>query len=218
MATALEEPRFYPHLSGLDNLRIVAQARQISAQRWPLESLRRVGLEKAADRPFRTYSQGMRQRLYLASCLLPDLKVLILDEPTNGLDVEGRQELWHLLHELRREGVALLISTHQILETERFADYVVVLHSGRCAFEGEYSKLMAQRRVVLQVGNVSAACQHLRDYGAVPLAGQHGEISVTATSAPLSQLHALLEKQGSQVLSSRHESLEELYWRLKDAS
>lgn len=218
MAVTLEEPRFYPHLSGLDNLRIVAQARQIGGRAWPIESLKRVGLNKAAHRPFRTYSQGMRQRLYLAACLLPGLRLLLLDEPTNGLDVEGRQELWHLLSTLRDDGVALMISTHQVLETERFADYIVMLHQGRCAFAGDYTELMAQRRFVVRVDDAATACQQLITYGAVGLPGQRNEILLTASEEDLPRIRHALEAQGGHLLGSRHEDLEELYWRLKDAS
>lgn len=218
VAVAVEEPRFYPHLSGLDNLRVVAAARQIAEKGWAERVLGQVGLGQAARRAFRGYSQGMRQRLYLASCLTPKLRLLLLDEPTNGLDVEGRQELWDILTALRSAGVSVMVSTHQIMETERFAEHVTILHGGKCLFNGAYHDLAEQSRPVWQVSDTATAQRVLGNLNAAPrvLVGNRNELSFSAPPAALAGLRDALASAGVQVMQERSEDLEELYWRLKD--
>ncbi|SEI70982.1 ABC-2 type transport system ATP-binding protein [Deinococcus reticulitermitis] len=219
LALTLEEPRFYPWLSGLDNLRVVAGYRQIrGADRWARESLRRVGLDAAAHRPFRSYSLGMRQRLYLASSLVPELRLLLLDEPTNGLDVEGREAIWDTLTELRDGGVSLLVSTHQILDAERYAEHLAVLHDGRISFCGPYAELAAQRRLMVETPNPEAAQAALAQHGLRAEPGrQRGQLlAVDLAGRPAQQVLGLLSSAGVPVGTSRPEDLEELYWRLKN--
>ncbi|WP_221089061.1 ABC transporter ATP-binding protein [Deinococcus aquaedulcis] len=220
VAFTLEEPRFYPHLSLLDNLRVVAGYRGLRrAGVWAAGALERVGLQASAHRAFGRCSLGMRQRLYLASTLTPDLRRLLLDEPTNGLDVEGREALWAVLTRLRADGVSLLVSTHQVLEAERSADHLSVLHGGRSVFDGPLSALQAQRRLVLQVPDPAQTALALESHGHATESGRGaGEVVVQAAPAQAAQVLGLLSTLNLPVYGSRPEDLEELYWRIKDAS
>lgn len=218
LALTLEEPRFYPWLSGLENLRVVAGYRQIAGgTAWAKDNLRRVGLEDAAHRPFKSYSLGMRQRLYLASTLIPDLRLLMLDEPTNGLDVEGREQIWDTLTGLRDQGVTLLVSTHQVLDAERYAQYLAVLHDGRISFSGSYEALAAQRRLVLETPDVQAAQTALALHGLRTEPGRQRQhtLAVDLAGHASQQVLGLLSSAGVRIDTSRPEDLEELYWRLK---
>lgn len=131
----IEEPAFYPWLSGLVNLRVYAAAGPPVPQERYEATLERVGLAQASARPVKTYSQGMRQRLGIALALLRDPELLVLDEPTNGLDPEGTAELRGLLLELREQGAAILFASHLLDEVARTADRVVLMQAGRIVDE-----------------------------------------------------------------------------------
>lgn len=221
VALTLEEPRFYPWLSGLDNLRVVAAYRNIKkADSWANDVLKQVGLLDAARRSFKSYSLGMRQRLYLASCLIPDLKLLILDEPTNGLDVEGKDQIWDTLSQLRDRGVTLMVSTHQVLEAERYAEHLSVLHDGLISFCGSYEKLASQRRCVIETPMLEQAKEILQSKGLKVELGRQRQslLSVETGEFDMSSILQLLGDANIVVNTSRPEDLEELYWRMKNVS
>ncbi len=115
----VDEPRFHPHLTGRDNLRLLAAARGGDASRRIGPSLARVGLTQRADDKVASYSMGMRQRLGVASCLLGDPELLILDEPMNGLDPAGMHEMRAMITSLAGEGRTVVLSSHLLDEVER---------------------------------------------------------------------------------------------------
>ena len=126
----IEGPAFYPMLSGRENLAIFARLGGIDQDRVdPLLDL--VGLGLRGKHKFKTYSLGMKQRLGIAAALLPDPKLLILDEPTNGLDPAGIQEIRDLLSDLAKRGVTVFVSSHLLSEIEMIAEYLVMLQIGR---------------------------------------------------------------------------------------
>jgi ABC-2 type transport system ATP-binding protein len=135
LGALIETPAFYPFLSGRRNL--VAFARLAGAPAKNVDSaLERVGLTAAAGRRVSTYSQGMRQRLGVASALLKDPPLLILDEPSNGLDPQGVVEIRDLLLELRKQGRTVVFSSHLLGEVEQVCDRVGVVSRGRMVAEG----------------------------------------------------------------------------------
>ena len=219
IGVTLEEPRFYPWLTGKETLEIVGHYRQVeNPRKWAVQALERVGLAHAMNRPSRGYSLGMRQRLYLASQLFPEVKLLLLDEPTNGLDLEGREQLWAVLKTLTGEGVSMLVSTHQVLEAERYAEHLVVIHAGQIAYQGSYAQLAANRRLVVEVDDPQRARDVLGMHGlSVEPARDSRAVVVDVPVKETRQVQSILEKQNLTVLSSRPEDLEELYWRIKDA-
>src|SRR5436305_10301186 len=132
------------NLTARENLRMVGQLTRQSATTVAArtgELLERLDLVDAADRPVRTYSGGMRRRLDLAAALIHRPPVLFLDEPTTGLDPQGRNDLWALIGELVSDGTTLLLTTQYLEEADRLADHIVVIDHGRIIAEGSASEL-----------------------------------------------------------------------------
>lgn len=131
----IEEPAFYPWLSGPVNLRVLSAGGPPLPQERYEATLERVNLARVGPRPVKAYSQGMRQRLGLALALLREPRLLLLDEPANGLDPEGIAALRRLLLELKDEGVGILLASHLLDEVARTADRVVLMQAGRIVDE-----------------------------------------------------------------------------------
>lgn len=148
----VESPSLYPHLTGRENLEV---ARRLSgASRAQIErALRVVRLEGVADRAVRGYSTGMRQRLGLALALLVEPELLVLDEPTNGLDPAGIQEMRELICRLPQEyGVTVFLSSHLLAEVEQVATHIGIIQQGRLRFQGTQDELHAQVTAQLVLG------------------------------------------------------------------
>lgn len=137
----IEAPVLYPHLSGYENLQIGRLARQVGRKQ--IESvLAMVGLTQAATKRVEHYSLGMRQRLGIALALLGNPDLLILDEPTNGLDPSGIRDIRHLLVELSQvHGKTVFISSHLLSEMEKLVTHVGILNQGHLLFQGPISRL-----------------------------------------------------------------------------
>ena len=142
----VEEPRFHGHLTGRENLAIVAAAREREAHARIDGALARAGLADRADERVKRYSQGMRQRLGVARALLADPELLILDEPTNGLDPAGIHEFRAMIRGFVAEGRTVLLSSHLLAEVERICDQVAIVDRGRVVTQGTIAELAARRR------------------------------------------------------------------------
>jgi ABC-2 type transport system ATP-binding protein len=138
----VDEPRFYPHLTGRDNLRMLAAARGGDASARIDPSLDRVGLSHRAGDKVAAYSMGMRQRLGVASCLLGDPELLILDEPMNGLDPAGMHEMRTMITSLADEGRTVVLSSHLLGEVERSCDALAIVDRGRIVRQGPIDELI----------------------------------------------------------------------------
>jgi ABC-2 type transport system ATP-binding protein len=149
----VDEPRFHPHLTGRDNLRLLAAARGGGGAATRIApSLARVGLADRADDKVATYSMGMRQRLGVASCLLGDPELLILDEPMNGLDPAGMHEMRTMITSLAGEGRTVVLSSHLLDEVERTCDAVAIVDHGRIVRQGPIGELIrGAGAIVVQV-------------------------------------------------------------------
>ena len=139
----LEVTSFYPYLSGRDNLVAVAMLHGESAAKRVDPLLERLGLTARARSKFRTYSLGMRQRLGIASTLLADPALVILDEPANGLDPAGQREIRELTRELAKEGRGVLLASHLLHEVEQVCDRVIVVQKGRIIASGTIAEVTA---------------------------------------------------------------------------
>jgi ABC-2 type transport system ATP-binding protein len=149
----VEQPGFHPHLTGRENLRIVAAARGPEARPRIAPALERVGLAERADERVKAYSLGMRQRLGVARCLLADPELLILDEPTNGLDPGGILEFRLMIRELvEQEGRTVFLSSHLLDEVEKTCDHAAIVDRGRVITQGAIADLAADGRNELIVG------------------------------------------------------------------
>jgi ABC-2 type transport system ATP-binding protein len=138
----VDEPRFHPHLTGRDNLRLLAAARGGDAEQRIDPSLARVGLAERAGDKVAAYSMGMRQRLGVAACLLADPELLMLDEPMNGLDPAGMHEMRAMIASLADEGRTVVLSSHLLDEVERTCDAVAIVDHGRVIRQGPIDELI----------------------------------------------------------------------------
>jgi ABC-2 type transport system ATP-binding protein len=137
----VEEPRFHLHLTGRENLKVVAAARDQEAEARIAPVLARVGLSARADERVASYSMGMRQRLGIARCLLADPLLLILDEPMNGLDPAGMEELREMIAALVEEGRTVFLSSHLIDEVEKTCERIAIIDQGRILMQGLISEI-----------------------------------------------------------------------------
>ncbi|HEU5101670.1 MAG TPA: ABC transporter ATP-binding protein [Roseiflexaceae bacterium] len=144
----IEAPAFYPYLSGRDNLRVLARAGEVAPARVEA-ALDVVELTERAGDKFRVYSQGMRQRLGIAAALLHDPQLIILDEPTNGLDPAGQLEIRELIRTLARSGRTIFVSSHQLHDAEQTCDQVAILREGRLVAAGAVDDLLRRGRGLL---------------------------------------------------------------------
>lgn len=136
-----EDPRFYPWLSGRGNLRVLLQPLGISQAEIDA-AIDRVGLLEVASKKVKTYSHGMRTRLGLAQAICGDPRVLVLDEPTTGLDPVWIRELRRILRDAADSGAAVLLSSHQLTEVEESCDRAVILRDGHVAAQGSLSEIV----------------------------------------------------------------------------
>jgi ABC-2 type transport system ATP-binding protein len=139
----VETPRFYPYLSGRQNLAVLAGLDGGDAADLIDAALERVGLAGARSQKVRGYSLGMRQRLGLAAAMLRRPRLLILDEPTNGMDPAGIRDLRAALRRLAHDGVTVVLSSHDMAQVEEICDWVTVLHQGRVVFAGRLDVMQA---------------------------------------------------------------------------
>lgn len=146
----LETPNFYPYLNPVDNLKIVANIKDVENVDEAIERvLKRVNLWERKKSKFKTFSLGMKQRLALASCMLADPDVLVLDEPTNGLDPQGIAEIRSLIMDIAREGKTIIIASHLLDEIEKMCTHVAILKYGELLQVGTLDEIMTQDRMLM---------------------------------------------------------------------
>jgi ABC-2 type transport system ATP-binding protein len=147
----VDEPRFHGHLTGRQNLQILAAAREPEARGRIDASLERVGMSHRANDRVSKYSMGMRQRLGVACCLLGDPQLLILDEPMNGLDPAGMQDMREMIRSFVAEGRTVMLSSHLLDEIERTCDAVAIVDHGKVIRQGSISELLSGTAFELKV-------------------------------------------------------------------
>lgn len=187
----VEGPGFHPFLSGRENLmRMAAAEPRLTSAGIPgavEHAIERVGLADAAHRRYRGYSLGMKQRLGLASALLVPRKMIVLDEPTNGLDTAGTREIRRIIGELHAECVTVLVSSHLLAEVEATCTHVAVLHDGTVVAQGELSELLESGSPSLLVSTPDAdkAVEALREQRITTKLSPEGiRADLTSTTAP----------------------------------
>jgi ABC-2 type transport system ATP-binding protein len=220
----VEEPSFHRHLTGRENLRVAAAVRDEAAAERIDAALARVGLaDRAADR-VKTYSQGMRQRLGVARCLLADPELLILDEPMNGLDPGGILELRQMIRGLVDEGRTVFLSSHLLDEVEKTCDAAAVIDHGRIVEAGPIGALLRRGAPELEIGcdQPERAVELLTDHPAVAgltRAGDAVRVALVADDAA-AEINALLVNAGVAVfrLAPVTQSLEQRFLELTAAA
>ncbi|MEV4469654.1 ATP-binding cassette domain-containing protein [Nonomuraea salmonea] len=161
VGAVVEGPAFYPYLSGAANLmRFDAAdptAPRATARRRVADALDRVGLSGAAGKRYRNYSLGMRQRLAIAAALLGPRELLVLDEPTNGLDPQGTREVRALVKEIAADGTTVFVSSHLLAEVEQMCTHAAIMRTGRLVAQGTIASLSAGLAVRIQIETPDAA-------------------------------------------------------------
>lgn|GEM_PF-1155792 len=190
---------FWPHLTGLDNLSILAR---MSGRTPPRNSfhkvIERVGLTSLANRRCAGYSLGEMRRLAMALVLLRQPRVLLLDEPTTGLDVDGVRMFRETLRDLANTGCAILLSSHELSEVEKLSDVVAFIVSGNLTEMGSLTELLAHHgKWRLRVSNLSLAIESLTRVESVTRTEVHGDlISIWARVDPTSEVMEMVHSQG----------------------
>jgi len=192
-----EQAGFYDWMSAPDYLLWVASLYgrdQLAAQVG--RRLHQVGLDPVARAPIATYSRGMKQRLGLARALLNDPRLLVLDEPTNGLDPRGRREIHDVLISLSRQGVGVLLCTHLLDDVERLCGRIGIIHRGRTVVEGGLAQLLARRqarsRYRLRMPEPPAAAAPFPDFKVIAREGEWWHVEIGQTGHPDAVWSALL--------------------------
>jgi ABC-2 type transport system ATP-binding protein len=213
----VESPSLYRHLSGRDNLEVTR--RLLGAPRTRIDAvLARVDLTADADRRVREYSLGMRQRLAIALALLGEPRLLVLDEPSNGLDPAGIVELRQLLRGLATEGITMFVSSHLLSEIELVATHVGVLQAGRLRFQGRLEELRGRvrPRLRLRVEPALRAAELLTRIGESVHLESDGTLRIDLHQREPAELNRLLVEHGIAVsaLQPEQASLESMFFDL----
>ncbi|MBF6468021.1 ABC transporter ATP-binding protein [Nocardia beijingensis] len=212
----IEGPGFYPYLSGRDNLRVLADYRGLGRPEVE-DVLERVGLAGRAEDKYRTYSLGMKQRLGVGAALLGDPDLMILDEPTNGLDPAGMAEMRDLITTSAAEGRTVLLSSHMLSEVQAICDRVGVIAQGRLIAEATVAELRGNSSLLLRAEPVEVAFPAVRRLvgeRSALLTAKGIRIESEAVSAPA--VARAVVASGADLLELRAEekSLEEVFFEM----
>lgn len=215
----IETPAFYENFSARRNLQLLASLSGGVRSNRVEQVLEIVGLKERAGEPVKVFSYGMRQRLGIAQALLPTPQLIILDEPTNGLDPQGIQQTRQLIRRLRDElRLTILLSSHLLVEIEQLCNRVGIINEGRLLYEGEPAALVAPTtRYKLKVDRMAEAFQLLeKDPGITVSQNGAAYLHVDAPAEHISAVNAFLVGQGIKVyeLTPTPETLEEAFLRL----
>ena len=217
----IEGPAFHPYLSGAQNLRRLDVSDATADPRTSRDridaALARVGLTAAAGKKFRNYSLGMKQRLGLAAALLQPRDLLILDEPTNGLDPQGTREVRHLVRDLASDGTTVLVSSHLLSEVEQIASHVGIMAAGALVRQGRLADVLAEGAPVVRVGtpDVELARAALARLGLdeIALDAQTGGLTARLGDVPVELVARTLVTDGVRLrdLGVERPDLEDLF-------
>jgi ABC-2 type transport system ATP-binding protein len=219
----VEGPAFYPYMSGRNNLiRIDSADRNStsSTRKQRVDSaLERVGLTNAAKKKVHAYSLGMKQRLGLANALLKPREILILDEPTNGLDPQGTREVRNLIRSLAAEGITIFVSSHLLSEIEQLCSHLAVMTAGKIVAQGSLAELRneSQTRLVLKADRIDELVDLLKTHGLTKLSLKPDRVVAPVPSDfDVASLNQILVKKKFMVSEIRLEqpSLEEYFVNL----
>jgi len=174
----IERPNFYPYMSAFENLKLVCMIKEISFDKID-QKLKDVNLFERRNSKFKTFSLGMKQRLAIASALLNDPEILILDEPTNGLDPQGIHEIRSIIKNIASNGTTILLASHLLDEVEKVCSHVVVIRNGIKLYSGRVDEMTSTHGIIevaTERSNIELF-QALKDYeGIESVSEQDGKI------------------------------------------
>lgn len=151
IGTLLETPNFYPYLDAVENLKIVGRIKNIKSNDFD-QVLEMVNLKDRKKDKFKTYSLGMKQRLAIGASLIGDPEVIILDEPTNGLDPQGIVEIRETIKSIARNGKTIILASHLLGEVQKICEDVAIIKKGKTIYTGPISEVINQSQKVIEVG------------------------------------------------------------------
>lgn len=214
----IERPNFYPYMSAYQNLKLVCKIKGVDFSKVD-EKLELVGLLDRKDSKFQTYSLGMKQRLAIASALLNDPEILILDEPTNGLDPQGIHQIRTLIKQIASNGTTILLASHLLDEVEKVCSHVVVLRKGEKLYSGRVDEMISSHGFFeLKAEKQSELIQVLEADANFSSVKTEGELITAFLNQPMdaSAFNKLMFDKGITLshLVKRKESLEEQFLKL----
>lgn len=216
----IENPNFYPYMSAYDNLKLVCKIKGVDLSKID-EKLEIVGLMDRKNSKFKTYSLGMKQRLAIASALLNDPQILILDEPTNGLDPQGIHQIRQIIKDIAVEGTTILLASHLLDEVEKVCTHVVVLRKGVKLYSGRVDEMISSHGFFeLKTSKKDDLLKLLENDSAFTKITVKDELIAAFLSNPMeaSTFNKLMFEKGITLshLVQRKESLEEQFLQLTD--
>ena len=211
----IERPNFYPYMTAVQNLNLVCQIKEVSPEKIH-EKLELVGLKERANSKFNTFSLGMKQRLAIASALMNDPEILILDEPTNGLDPEGIHQIREIIKRISKSGTTILLASHLLDEVEKVCTHVVILRKGMSLYSGSVDCMNASHGfIIMQSDNMAELKRALIEMSAFTDVKEEGDTLVAYLKSPMdaSEVNKALFAKGISLsrLEKRKESLEEQF-------
>ncbi|MCA1966233.1 MAG: ATP-binding cassette domain-containing protein [Flavobacterium sp.] len=214
----IERPNFYPYMTAEENLKLVCKIKNIPFDKVN-EKLELVGLFDRKDSKFKTFSLGMKQRLAIASALLNDPEILILDEPTNGLDPQGIRQIRDLIKIIANQGTTILLASHLLDEVEKVCSHVIVLRYGVTLYQGTVDGMLANEGFFeLQSDNLDALIQAISNHESVDKIEVQDGKALVYLKAPLEagELNQYLFNKNIVLtqLLKRKTSLEEQFLKL----
>ena len=214
----IERPNFYPYMTATQNLKLVCKIKEVSEDK-VFEKLDLVGLLDRKDSKFRTYSLGMKQRLAIASALLNDPEILILDEPTNGLDPQGIHQIREIIQKIAAQGTTILLASHLLDEVEKVCSHVVILRKGEKLYAGPVDGMLASHGffelATKEVENLKSFLEKNASFGKIE--SNNGLITAyLKEEMDAQELNKMLFEKGFVLshLVKRKESLEEQFLTL----
>jgi ABC-2 type transport system ATP-binding protein len=216
----IERPNFYPYMTATQNLKLVCKIKGVDYSKID-EKLEIVGLLERKDSKFKTYSLGMKQRLAIASALLNDPEILILDEPTNGLDPQGIHQIREIIKQIAAEGTTILLASHLLDEVEKVCSHVVVLRKGVKLYSGRVDEMISSHGFFeLKSNNNASLIKLLENHKAFGKVKVKDQLVTAFLNEPMpsEDFNKYLFDQGIILthLVQRKESLEEQFLQLTD--
>jgi ABC-2 type transport system ATP-binding protein len=220
VGAVVETPAFVPYLSGRDNLRLLDRYTPGAGEEAIDRVMHRVHLGEAADRRFKNYSLGMKQRLGIAAAILHDPELIILDEPTNGLDPQGTREVRELIPELAAEGRTVVLCSHLLHEVEQVCDHVAIFQRGRVIAQGKTTELVGDRtEFEIRLPEIDAAEIALRSSPwADSTRREDDALHISGAGVEGRTVNRFLAERGlfADVLRPVRQTLEEVFFELVD--
>jgi len=221
VGAVLENPPLYPFLSGRDNLEVLARLLEVDRNHVD-ELLGLVGLAERAHSKISEYSQGMKQRLSMAAALLADPELLVLDEPTNGMDPAGMLEFRELIEEMGRRGKAVFLSSHLLHEVQQVSTRVAIIKEGDVLAQGQVEELLGQRSVLqIRVSQPQTALALIEGLEWVKSVSAEGDLLLVDTPRErVSDISAVLAQKGifPSELRFREDTLEDFFHEVTQES